>query len=373
MVGRGIDQILPHPSDPQLREMGTTSAVQYVELGERVNGPVPKPVDFAYIWGDALDVFKRSNIDMRIVNLETSVTTSAEFSPKGIHYRMHPANVPCLITAGIDCCVLANNHVGDFGSKGVIETIETLQHAGIAVAGAGRDDATAAAPAIIEIAKKGRVLVFGFGLTTSGISKDWKATLRTPGVNLLPDLSPRTAHRIRDEIRMHKHTGDVVVASIHWGENWGYYIPDEQIAFAHRLIDGGVDVIHGHSSHHPKAIETYRGRPIIYGCGDFIDDYEGITGYEDFRDDLVLMYLASIDMAKGRLTRLELLPFRIENFRLNRASSEEAQWLCEVLNRESNGFASRFQLVTEAPGRYLLNHADASSATLSSAPASSKR
>ena len=77
------------------------------------------------------------------------------------------------------------------------------------------------------------------------------------------------------------------MASIHWGDNWGYDIPREQTTFAHKLIDeAGVDVIHGHSSHHPKGIEVYKDKPIIYGCGDFIDDYEGISGYENFRDDL---------------------------------------------------------------------------------------
>jgi len=75
-----------------------------------------------------------------------------------------------------------------------------------------------------------------------------------------------------------------VVASIHWGDNWGYEI-------AHNLIDhAGVDIIHGHSSHHAKGIEVWHGKPVIYGCGDFINDYEGIGGNEKYRSDLSLMY-----------------------------------------------------------------------------------
>lgn len=354
MTGRAIDQVLPHPCHPELREPWATSAIQYVALAEKLNGPIAKPVAFTYIWGDALDAFKCPRIDMRIINLETSVTTSADFWPKGIHYRMHPANVSCITAAGIDCCVLANNHIADFGPRGLLDTVETLERAGIAVAGAGRDAASASAPVLKEIADRGRVLVFGFGLTTSGIPKGWKAGAAKPGVNLLLDLTERTVDLIAAGIRAVKRAGDVVVASIHWGGNWGYHIPAEQMTFAHGLIDAGVDVIHGHSSHHPKAIEIYRGKLILYGCGDFFDDYEGITGYEDFRDDLVLMYLPTIETADGRLTQLELLPFQIKNFRLNRISMEDARWLCEVLNREGKEFGTGFEPATEAGDRKII-------------------
>jgi poly-gamma-glutamate capsule biosynthesis protein CapA/YwtB (metallophosphatase superfamily) len=79
--------------------------------------------------------------------------------------------------------------------------------------------------------------------------------------------------------------GDLIVVSVHWGPNWGYDIPHQQRRFAHALIDkANVSIIHG--QHHLKAIEVYRDRLILYGCGDFLNDYEGIKGYEEFRDDL---------------------------------------------------------------------------------------
>ena len=125
------------------------------------------------------------------------------------------------------------------------------------------------------------------------------------------------------------------MASIHWGGNWGYEIPQEQIAFAHWLVEAcNVDIVHGHSSHHVKGIEVYRGKLILYGCGDFIDDYEGITGYEEFRDDLVLMYFPTIRIDDGMLVSLEMVPLQIRNMRLNRASRADAEWLASTLNRE---------------------------------------
>jgi poly-gamma-glutamate synthesis protein (capsule biosynthesis protein) len=234
MTGRGIDQILPHPSKPRIYEPAVSSALGYVGLAERANGPIPYPVDFSYVWGDTLAELRARAPDRRIVNLETSITTSEEALPKGINYRMHPRNVACLQAAGIDCCVLANNHVLDWGIPGLLETVESLRRAGISTAGAGRNAADAARPAVLD-AGKGRVLVFGFGSPTSGVPIDWSAGEGRPGVQVLPDLSAQTASRVADRIHAQRRPGDLVVASIHWGGNWGYEIPRAQREFAHRL------------------------------------------------------------------------------------------------------------------------------------------
>jgi poly-gamma-glutamate capsule biosynthesis protein CapA/YwtB (metallophosphatase superfamily) len=141
------------------------------------------------------------------------------------------------------------------------------------------------------------------------------------GVALLADLSAGTADRSAAQVKEVKRAGDIVVLSLHRGGNWGYTVPRQQSAFAHRLIDeAGVHVIHGHSSHHVKGIEVYRDRPIRYGCGDFLTDYEGIEGHESYRDDLGLMVFAGTDPASGTLVRLEMTPTRLKRFRVNRAS-----------------------------------------------------
>ena len=341
MTGRGIDQVLPNPVDPRIYEPYMKSAAGYVELAERRNGPISKPVDFAYIWGDALRELERAGPDVRIINLETSVTVSEDHSPKGINYRMHPKNVPCLQAAGIDVCLLANNHVLDWGPSGLIETLETLRAVDLKTAGAGRDAREALAPAVVEISGKGRVIVFAFGAVSSGIPRAWAAAADRPGVNLLPDLSQATVGAIGAAVKEVKRTGDVAVASLHWGGNWGYQVTRSQQEFAHGLIDdAGIDMVHGHSSHHVKGIEVYGGKPILYGCGDFLTDYEGIGGYEEFRDDLVLMYFPAIDPATGLLQRLDMTPLRLRNFRLNHASAPEAWWLEGVLNGEGRRFGT---------------------------------
>lgn len=343
MTGRGIDQILPHPNKPHLFEYYMRSALGYVELAERTTGPIKRPVDFAYIWGDALAELERVRLHARIINLETSVTTAEDAWPgKGIHYRMHPANIPCLTAAKIDCCVLANNHVLDWGYRGLLETLDTLHATRISTAGAGRDDTEAAAPALMELPGEGRVLVFAFGTESSGVLGNWAAGKGRPGVNLLNNLSARTVDAIARQVRAAKRAGDLVVASIHWGGNWGFAISREQRAFAHRLIDvAGVDIVHGHSSHHPQGIEIYRDKPILYGCGDLLNDYEGISGHDAYRGDLALMYFPTFDAATGKLSRFAMTPTQTRRFRVNRAPDEAVNWLETMLNREGRKFGTR--------------------------------
>jgi poly-gamma-glutamate synthesis protein (capsule biosynthesis protein) len=347
MTGRGIDQILPHPSEPTLHEPFITSAGVYVELAERTSGHIGRPVDFPYVWGDALTEIAEQAPDLVIVNLETSITTSELPLPKGINYRMHPANAACLTAAGIDCCILANNHVLDWGVEGLIETLDTLSEVGIAKAGAGRTADEAARPAIFESAQGGRVLIFGLGSPTSGVDAAWAATESRPGVNVLTELSERSAGRLAVEIGGYRRDGDVVVVSVHWGENWGYQIPRQQRDFAHQLIDSGAaDLVHGHSSHHAKGIEVYNDHLILYGCGDFVTDYEGIGGYEAYRPDLAIAYFASLEAKSGRLDRLEMVAFKSRRFRLERVEREDAAAALSILNREGEHLGTRFELTT---------------------------
>jgi poly-gamma-glutamate capsule biosynthesis protein CapA/YwtB (metallophosphatase superfamily) len=345
MTGRGIDQILAHPVDPQLHESHVRDARDYVKLAERVNGPLTIPAEPSYIWGDALQVLADARPDLRIINLETSITTSDDYLPKGINYRMHPANSGVLTAANIDCCVLANNHVLDWGYDGLRETLNTLDRVGIRQAGAGLNLKQAVLPAIFEIAGKGRVLIFAYGSTTSGIPYDWEASSARPGINVLPDLSDATVDRIKNSVAAVRQSGDIVLFSIHWGGNWGYDIPEKQRRFAHRLIDrAGVDLVYGHSSHHGKGIEVYRNKLILYGCGDFLNDYEGIRGYEQFRDDLTLMYFPRLDWETGRLEELRMVPMQIKRFRTVHPDQADVRWLQGVLNREGTGLNTGVRL-----------------------------
>ncbi len=165
------------------------------------------------------------------------------------------------------------------------------------------------------------------------------------GVAFLPDLSDAVADDVLERVARVKRQTDIVIVSIHWGSNWGYEVPPAHVRFAHRLLDGDVALVHGHSSHHPRPIEVYNDKVVLYGCGDFLSDYEGISGCEQFRGDLVLMYFPTIDIDTGALVALEMTPMQIRRMQATRASPGDCDWLCETLTRASKAFGQRIELI----------------------------
>lgn len=339
MLGRGIDMILPHHNHPILYEDNGLNAVDYVHLAEHQNGPIPEESKqgLDYVWGDAIQILTEKKPDVRIINLETSITTSSTPWPmKGIHYRMHPGNVNVIAAAQIDCCILANNHVADWGFEGLNSTLKTLTDAGIKYSGAGHDPEHAHLPAIFDIPNKGRVLVFAAGHHSSGVPDEWQATNQHGGVNIIDIFHPqKSIPDLKNLVSKYKQDNDITVLSLHWGGNWGFDIESSFKKFAHKAIDeAGIDVIYGHSSHHVKGIEEYNGKLIIYGCGDFLNDYEGITGHDEYRGDLALMYFADVDTTSGKLVDLHMVPTQTKHLRVNHAPEEGTKWLYKTMKRE---------------------------------------
>jgi poly-gamma-glutamate synthesis protein (capsule biosynthesis protein) len=339
MLGRGLDQVLPSPGNPELHERYVLSADTYVEIAERAHGPIPAPIDFAYPWGDALAELERAAPHARIVNLETAITTCGTWEPKGTTTACIPATWRASGPRGWTAAFSPTTTSSTGARRGSRKTLEVLRASDIRYAGAGRGEAEARRPAVME-ALDGRVLVFTFAVEDSGVPPTWSATKHRPGVCFLPSLSRAEADRVIADVGELRRDNDVVIASIHWGPNWGYAIPHGHRRFAHRFAESGVvDVIHGHSSHHAKAVEIHAGKPILYGCGDFLNDYEGIEGYEPYRDDLALMYFVAV--ASGDLIELRMIPLCIRRFRLERAPEPDVDWLQETLDQESAGRGTR--------------------------------
>jgi poly-gamma-glutamate capsule biosynthesis protein CapA/YwtB (metallophosphatase superfamily) len=339
MTGRGIDQVLPHPSAPGLFEPWVRDAREYVRIAEEASGPIPRAVAPESIWGDALPALRQA--DLRVVNLETAITASDDAWPgKGIHYRMAPANLACLAAAQLDVAVLANNHVLDWGFAGLRETLQVLGQLPVRCAGAGLQRQQAQAPVAVPLAGGGRLLVSAWATGTSGVPAEWAAGATRPGIALLPDLSDAGFLEIARAVASARQPGDLCLVSLHWGGNWGFGVRPEHRAFAHRLVDQGVaDVVHGHSSHHPLGIEVHRGRAVLYGCGDLLNDYEGIGPHGSLRSDASCLYLLTL-AADGALQRLEIVPLRIRRFRLEQADEATRRWLRELFEREGRALGT---------------------------------
>ena len=354
MTGRGIDQIQKHPSDPNLCEAWARSALEYLDLAEQKNGAIPRSVDPGYIWGDALGALDEAGPAVRIINLETAVTDRGDPWPnKGIHYRMHPDNLDSITIAKIDCCVLANNHILDWSLPGLVQTLNSLEEVGLVGVGAGNDVTAAEAPLVIDVPGGRRVVILALGMASSGIPETWAAETGRSGVAFSRTLSSAEVDSVAARVATVASPGDLVVASIHWGPNWGYQVSSSHWRFARALIDrAGVHLVHGHSSHHPLGMEVYRGRLILYGCGDLINDYEGIRGHDDYRPDLGFLYLVTVDPTAGQLLQLELVPVRRRRFRLALASAEERNWLKTTLTHAGKPMGTSIEATGE--GRLFL-------------------
>lgn len=356
MTGRGIDQILLSPSEPTLYESYIRNARDYVWLAERHSGTIPRGVDSGYVWGAALAAIGEYAPHVCLMNLETSVTTHPQPWPeKGIHYRMHPANAAVLAAPAMHnshdaakagqrhsngnpsarqiCYSLANNHVLDFGREGLAETLDTLESRGLSCCGAGLSPDDAAAPARPDGAG---TAIFSVGTADSGIPGEWRAAGRRSGVYRLARLDSETIRQETGRIANELSANETGIVSLHWGGNWGWNISNAERSFAHELVDGaGISIVHGHSSHHVKGIELYHGALILYGCGDFITDYEGISGHEAYRPDLSLMYFADIDEASRRVIAVRIVPLQSYRFSLRPVSTADSNWVERTLNRES--------------------------------------
>jgi len=290
------------------------------------------------VWGSMLD--RLTDLDGLFVNLECCLSKRGKpwrRTRRVFHFRADPEwAVPALEAAGVDCCALANNHVLDFETEALLDTLSHLDEATVAHAGAGRTRTAAFAPA--------RVTVDGLDVAVVSLTDnapEYAATQTTPGTAYVEiDVDDaRTRSRVRDALdRSREWDPDLLVASLHWGPNMTESPPARFRAFARWLIDGGVDVVHGHSAHVFHGIEVYRDRPIIYDAGDFVDDYAVDDRLRNDRS-----FLFEIDVTPtGTVGELRLHPTEIRDFAVHAAGPTVARWSRERMRRLSRPFGTTF-------------------------------
>ncbi|KAF2655523.1 polyglutamate biosynthesis protein [Lophiostoma macrostomum CBS 122681] len=321
MLGRLIDQLLPtHIHSPEEAVMVKKFLAENPEL---------QAYDFTSPWNNTLHLFHSSHLNL--INLETAVTTHPYAWPdKVFNYRMHPTNIQCLKEARVSYVSLANNHTLDFAGPGLLETVRTVKSAGIAFAGAGESRDEACRPAVMELkheAESYTVHVY----SASDHPRDWSSV---PNFHLIGYL-PSNRKRLKSLLTTTYSEPDLKIFSVHWGPNYSWTPSDDIRSLAHFLIDEcGVDVIHGSSSHHIQGAEIYNGKLIIYGCGDFVDDY---AVNKEYRNDLSALWRVGVEVAEEgqkRLSvkRLELFPNRIKRFQAHqlREDDPDHRWVCKT-------------------------------------------
>ncbi|HYK88182.1 MAG TPA: CapA family protein [Acidobacteriota bacterium] len=301
-------------------------------LGRLVND-VLESTPSGYPWGNTLPILHSA--DWRFCNLECVISdrgTPWSAYPKPFHFRSAAKNVAVLEVARINAISVANNHVLDYGYDALTEMLEILDRAGIVHCGAGLNDVQASQLATAEV--RGRKLGF---LAFTDNEPDWEAGPDRPGVFYVPtDLHDSRAANLLRIVRESSGIVDVLVVSAHWGSNWGYIPPREHVTFAHALIEAGADIIFGHSSHVFRGIEIYQGRPILYGAGNFVDDY-AVDKIE--RNDQSFIYM--IEIADTKPAGICLYPTLIRGCRASLAKGIHAFRIADKMRDLCAGLRTR--------------------------------
>ena len=310
--------------------MITVALVGDVMLGRGVNEEL-RTSGPEQPWGDVLPLL--DSADLRIVNLECAITDHGRQwsrTPKVFHFRADPSAIEVLRAARVDGCSLANNHTLDFEEQGLLDTLEHLEAAGIRYAGAGRDREEAARPTLFGVRADDASRVALVAFTDN--EPPFAAGPDRPGTNYLPvSLEPEDLHRVEVAIATAREAGaEIVVFSNHWGPNMVQRPSALFRRFAHAVMDRGADVYYGHSAHIFQGVEIYRGKPILYDTGDFIDDYAVDPRLRNDRS-----FLFKVSLEEGKLRRLELFPVTLHYARVELARGSEREAIFERMERLS--------------------------------------
>jgi poly-gamma-glutamate synthesis protein (capsule biosynthesis protein) len=305
-------------------------------LGRSVNRKI-EGTSYLYPWGNLLSLLKKT--DLNIINLETTLTESTEKVPKVFNFKAGPDKVKALLEAKIAIVTLANNHILDFAEKGLLETIEVLQKAGVGYVGAGKNLEEASRPIYTTI-NGIRIGILGYTDNEPG----WKAG-KHPGTNYIK-IGVESIKSIENVLVKIKNKVDVLIVSIHWGPNMREKPSQQFIAFAHQLADVGVNIIHGHSAHIFQGIEVYKNSLILYDTGDFVDDYM-VDPY--LRNDRSFFFLCEI--GKSGVNKLSLFPVLIKNMQVNLATGEDYSWCMRRIKKLS----AEFGTVISNKGEIIIN------------------
>ena len=201
--------------------------------------------------------------DVALVNLEAPVPNAPTYHPTGYVFTADPRLLPGLDGAGIDVVSLANNHIGNAGAAGVVQTVRNVERRGIAHAGAGLDLAAARRPAWLTAG----------GLRIAVLAYDGAAGRHATRTS--PGAAPLRLDAMRVDIARARRAGaDVVVVVPHWGREYTDAVTAEQRRVARDLVAAGADLVLGSHSHWAGPLELIRGRLVVYSLGDLVFDLQ---------------------------------------------------------------------------------------------------
>lgn len=203
------------------------------------------------------------NADIMCLNNEFTYSTGgAPLEGKAYTFRAKPERISVLEELGVDLVKLANNHVYDYGKEAFMDTLSTLENAGILYMGAGRNLEEAMEPVYIEL--DGKKIAFVSASRAEKYKMTPQATEDSPGI--LRCYDPELFLQVIAEADAN---ADIVVAYVHWGTEYSYVLEDAQLTTGKEYLDAGADVIIGAHPHCLQGMEYYDGKPIVYSLGNY--------------------------------------------------------------------------------------------------------
>lgn len=292
-------------------------------IAEKLQSAAP-----SYVWGNCLSQMRSTAFNL--ANLETTLTRSEKPVPKLFNFKAAPMQALWLKEANIAVCNLANNHVLDYSERGLKETLSSLDNIGIGHVGAGLTLPDAKRIHFLE--KEGvRFAILGY----TDNEPSWKAANDKPGTNY---IEIGEIDQVKADIVEARSKADIVIVSLHWGPNMAVRPSKIHVRFAHAMIDAGVDIVHGHSSHIFQGVELYKGKLIMYDTGNFIDDY---VIDPDLRNDCSFFF--EIEVTKLGPKALRLFPTTIANCQVNMATSDDRDETIKRMQKQSGEFKTNLK------------------------------
>ncbi|NTV22462.1 MAG: CapA family protein [Candidatus Yonathbacteria bacterium] len=234
--------------------------------------------------------------DIAFANLETPLVTGRTIAYGEMTFRADPESAGALARAGFDIVSLANNHTTNFGPEGLLATFRYLSDVGVFFIGAGKSRDEAYAPVLIE--RNGTTfafLAYTYAPDTYGLGS-------SPD---LPGLAGLDTERMIQAVRTAKESADVVVVSMHAGDEYATEPSDVQKEFAHAAIDAGASLVIGHHPHVLQPSERYHDGLILYSLGNFI--------FDQITPETQQSVIARVTFTDGVITETSFLPVIIED------------------------------------------------------------
>lgn len=328
----------------------TSSSVVNVEPKENVSVAVTGDVMFARKMPNVLGMDSSpfagvsdvvSNVDLLLVNFENAATSSGNAVKGDVPLSCDPSYVPLLKANNNTVASLANNHAFDYGIEGMKDTVKNLEDAGITPIGAGETEDEAHQAVVKEI--NGRKITI-LNYMDSNNFAEYSYDVMPYANGSTPGYSAYDSADAQKQIAEHNDS-DMIIAYLHFGNEYSNSPNEDQVKIAHELIDYGADVVLGSHPHVTQGIEVYKGKPVFYSLGNFIFDQSNTATHS--------AYFVKLDLVDNTCV-CTVYPIYISNYLPQYMGSEDGTSLLTNLSPK----ADQLEITGNGTGKLTFNLTD---------------